>query len=386
MVATEYQRFGHLARLKALGYSGAMLTRDFWYNLPADKIAQAPIRPRDHSRLMILNCTQKNLEHKRFFELPDYLKPGNLLIFNNTKVFRARLSAIRPWRPNETQRAKPGTQGVKIEIFLLRPVADGWLALAKPAKKLKINDPIIMGPDFQARVKGKQKDGTLLINFNLPTEKVFEMTDKYGQVPTPPYVEKAPDDAQDYQTVYAEKTGSSAAPTAGFHFTHELINKLKSQGLAFAEVTLHVGLGTFKPVQAEKIEDHLMHEEWIDVSPDTCQLIELTKKAGGRVIAVGTTSVRALEGAARANHNRLKPFQGFTNIFIKPGDDFFVIDGMITNFHLPQSTLIMLVCALTQTKMSEPDQGRQFILKAYQEAINNDYRFYSFGDAMLITG
>lgn len=374
-----------MARLKGLGYSWAMLTRDFWYDLPEDRIAQAPVRPRDHSKLMILNCAQKSLEHRHFYDLPDYLKPGDLLIVNDTKVFKARLPAIRPWRPEEAQRVKSDAPGVAIEIFLLRPEGDNWLALAKPAKKLKINDSIIISPDFQGRVADKQADGTLLIHFDLPTEKVFELTDKYGQIPTPPYVEQAPADAQDYQTVYAEKTGSAAAPTAGFHFTDELITKLKNQGLKFARVTLHVGLGTFKPVQAEKIEDHTMHAEWIEVSPETCQLIKQVKKDGGRVIAVGTTSVRALEGAARANDNQLKPFQGFTNIFIKPGDVFYVIDTMVTNFHLPQSTLIMLVSALTQNKMTEPDQGRQFVLKAYQEAINNDYRFYSFGDAMLIT-
>lgn len=362
-----------------------MLTRDFWYDLPEDRIAQAPVRPRDHSKLMILNCAQKSLEHRHFYDLPDYLKPGDLLIVNDTKVFKARLPAIRPWRPEEAQRVKSDAPGVAIEIFLLRPEGDNWLALAKPAKKLKINDSIIISPDFQGRVADKQADGTLLIHFDLPTEKVFELTDKYGQIPTPPYVEQAPADAQDYQTVYAEKTGSAAAPTAGFHFTDELITKLKNQGLKFARVTLHVGLGTFKPVQAEKIEDHTMHAEWIEVSPETCQLIKQVKKDGGRVIAVGTTSVRALEGAARANDNQLKPFQGFTNIFIKPGDVFYVIDTMVTNFHLPQSTLIMLVSALAQSKMTEPDQGRQFVLKAYQEAINNDYRFYSFGDAMLIT-
>ncbi len=374
-----------MARLKALGYSWAMLTRDFWYDLPTDRIAQAPMRPRDHSKLMILNCTQKSLEHRHFYDLPDYLKPGDLLVVNNTKVFRARLTATRSRRPDEVQSASLEDRDVKIEVFLLRPEGKNWLALAKPAKKLKINDQINIGPDFQGRVADKQSDGTLLIQFDLPTERVFELTDKYGQIPTPPYVEQAPADAQDYQTVYAEKTGSAAAPTAGFHFTDELITKLKNQGLKFAHVTLHVGLGTFKPVQAEKIEDHTMHAEWIEVSAETCELIEQTKKDGGRVIAVGTTSVRALEGAARANNNQLQSYQGFTNIFIKPGDVFYVIDAMVTNFHLPQSTLIMLVSALVQTKMTEPDQGRQFVLKAYLEAINNDYRFYSFGDAMLIT-
>lgn len=374
-----------MARLKALGYSWAMLTRDFWYDLPTDRIAQAPVRPRDHAKLMILNCTQKSLEHRHFYDLPDYLKPGDLLVVNNTKVFRARLSATRSRRPDEIQSASPEDHDVKIEIFLLRPEGKNWLALAKPAKKLKINDQINIGPDFQGRVADKQSDGTLLIQFDLPTERVFELTDKYGQIPTPPYVEQAPADAQDYQTVYAEKTGSAAAPTAGFHFTDELITKLKNQGLKFAHVTLHVGLGTFKPVQAEKIEDHTMHAEWIEVSAETCELIEQTKKDGGRVIAVGTTSIRALEGAARANNNQLQSYQGFTNIFIKPGDAFFVIDGLVTNFHLPQSTLLMLVSAFAQIKMTEADQGRQFVLNAYQEAINNDYRFYSFGDAMLIT-
>lgn len=362
-----------------------MLTRDFWYDLPTDRIAQAPVRPRDHAKLMILNCTQKSLEHRHFYDLPDYLKPGDLLVVNNTKVFRARLSATRSRRPDEIQSASPEDHDVKIEIFLLRPEGKNWLALAKPAKKLKINDQINIGPDFQGRVADKQSDGTLLIQFDLPTERVFELTDKYGQIPTPPYVEQAPADAQDYQTVYAEKTGSAAAPTAGFHFTDELITKLKNQGLKFAHVTLHVGLGTFKPVQAEKIEDHTMHAEWIEVSAETCELIEQTKKDGGRVIAVGTTSIRALEGAARANNNQLQSYQGFTNIFIKPGDAFFVIDGLVTNFHLPQSTLLMLVSAFAQIKMTEADQGRQFVLNAYQEAINNDYRFYSFGDAMLIT-
>jgi len=364
-----------------------MLTKDFWYDLPQKRIAQAPIRPRDHSKLMALDCATRKIDHEHFYDLPSLLEPGDLLVWNDTKVFRARLSATlmssREMSPTNDvaiysrllRRPTPRNDRKReFEVFLLRPDGEHWLALAKPGRRLKVGDVLSFADDVQARLVDKLEDGSVLLHFDLTPDQVFAFTDKHGQVPTPPYVQQG-QSLEDYQTVYAQKTGSAAAPTAGFHFTPELIDKLKAQGINFASVTLHVGLGTFRPVTTETLEDHVMHEEWIDVPDETLKLITETKQHGGRVIAVGTTTVRALESGVK---------QGFTNIFITPGYKFKVVDALITNFHLPESTLIVLVSAFAQSKMDEPGAGRRFVLKAYQEAIDEDYRFYSFGDAMFI--
>jgi S-adenosylmethionine:tRNA ribosyltransferase-isomerase len=358
-----------------------MLTKDFYYNLPQECIAQAPMKPRDHSKLMALDCAMQTIEHRNFYNITEYLNSGDLIVVNNSKVFRARLTA------------KKGD--VAFEIFLLRPEDANWIVLARPGKKLAPQDVVEFLDDVKAEVVSKGNDGTVKIKFSISHDEVFKYAEKYGEVPTPPYVKKAPAEADDYQTVYAKTTGSVAAPTAGFHFTPELIGKLRDKGVKIAYVTLHVGLGTFRPVMTEKIEDHEMHEEWIEVGEETSKLVNETKASGGKIVAVGTTSVRSLEAAARFPRpaelrdtpfpkGGLLPFSGFTDLFITPGDEFRVVDVMVTNFHLPESTLIMLVSAFAQSKMTTEDAGRQFVLKAYQEAINKDYRFYSFGDAMIL--
>ncbi|MBU2509624.1 MAG: tRNA preQ1(34) S-adenosylmethionine ribosyltransferase-isomerase QueA [Patescibacteria group bacterium] len=326
-----------------------METIDFDYNLPKKLIAQKPIRPRDHSRLLILNKNTGGIEHRKFFEITDYLKPGDLLVVNESKVFKARLVS---------------TDG--IEIFLLRPNEDTWLALAKPAKKLRSGQELKFEDGTSANVIEKREDGTVIIDFKLLSEDVIAIADRIGQVPIPPYVDKVPNDERDYQTVYAKNIGSVAAPTAGFHFTPKLIENLKGHGIKFAAVTLHVGLGTFRPIKTETIEDHIMHEEWIDVPVETSNMILETKERGGRVIAVGTTTVRALESDTQ---------HGFTNIFITPGYKFKTVDALITNFHLPKSSLLVLISAFA---------GRERIMSAYEEAVRNEYRLYSFGDAMFI--
>lgn len=367
-----------------------MLTKDFWYELPKERIAQEPVRPRDHSKLMVLDCSSQKIEHKHFFDLPALLHPGDLLVWNDTKVFRARLTARSADAGRRTQDV-----GRLFEVFLLRPQGENWLALVKPSKKLNLNDELLFTDDVKATLIEKLSDGSVLLQFNISNEQVFAFADSHGQVPTPPYVKQFKK-LDDYQTVYAQNTGSAAAPTAGFHFTQELIEKLKKQNINFASVTLHVGLGTFRPVVTETLEEHTMHEEWIDVPQETIDAIEATKSRGGRVIAVGTTTVRTLESLPLAKGGR-GDLRGFTSIFIKPGDKFKVVDAMITNFHLPESTLVVLVSAFAQHRIvarrsslvprrtiGTQDVGRSFVLNAYHEAIANDYRFYSFGDAMLI--
>jgi S-adenosylmethionine:tRNA ribosyltransferase-isomerase len=327
-----------------------MLASDFDYILPPQRIAQAPMKPRDHSRLLVLDRKTGDIEHTHFYEIGAFLKPSDLLVVNESKVFKARLVTTE-----------------NIEIFLLRPDGEHWLALAKPGRKIAIGSMLSFTNGSTGTVKEKHDDGTVAIDFHTSPEEVFALAEQIGQVPTPPYVEKTPTDADEtYQTVYAKHIGSVAAPTAGFHFTPELIEKLKSQGIRFASVTLHVGLGTFRPMKTETLEEHVMHKEWIDVPNETRQLIEETKQNGGRIIAVGTTTIRALESGI--DH-------GFTKLFITPGFKFNVIDGMVTNFHLPKSTLLVLVSSFA---------GRDNVLNAYSTAIANEYRFYSFGDAMLI--
>lgn len=330
-----------------------MKTADFDYHLPENLIAQFPVSPRDHARLLIVNRNDGRLEHQRFYELGNWLQPGDLLVINTSKVFKARLRARL-------------ASGAWIEVFLLRPEGSAWLALAKPGKKLAPQTRLKFDDILQAEVLEKCPDGTIRLSFNAPSDDIFAWTDVHGAVPVPPYIRPATHSEHDYQTVYADTIGSVAAPTAGLHFTPELIEALKLQDISFASVTLHVGLGTFRPLQAETLEEHLMHSEWVAVPEDTRRAVQCAKQNGHRVIAVGTTSVRALESDLS---------QGMTDLFITPGYRFKYVDGLITNFHLPKSTLLVLVSALA---------GQNLIRQAYREAIEHNYRFFSFGDAMLI--
>ncbi len=330
-----------------------MKTSVFNYILPPDRIAQEPASPRDSSRLMVLDRTTQTIEHHRFFEIGDFLRPGDLLVVNESKVFKARLHG--------------NVAHSDIEIFLLRPEGTYWIVLGKPGKRLTQGTVVTFGDGSTGRIIEKRtKDGTFIIDFGRSTNEVFTWADSIGSVPTPPYITKPLKQEEQYQTVYARTVGSVAAPTAGFHFTPVRIERLKVQGIKYTNITLHVGIGTFRPMKTATLEEHQMHKEWIDVPDTTLRAIEETKRNGGRVIAVGTTTVRALESEIR---------HGFTDIFITPGYQFKVIDGLITNFHLPKSTLLVLVSAFA---------GREFILRAYDKAIEQNYRFYSFGDAMLI--
>lgn len=364
-----------------------MQTSDFDYLLPPERIAQEPVRPRDQSRLLVLDRETGTLEHRRFFEIDEFLHPGDLLVVNRSKVFKARLNGVITWSEATKQSLKseiaesvapfPPRNDTQesVEVFLLHPKDKNWLALAKPGRKLKIGTVIGFHDGSSCTVAEKKDDGTVVLDFGKSSEEVLALTDRIGQVPTPPYVGKTVSDAADYQTVYAQEVGSVAAPTAGFHFTPELIAKLKAQGVGFAEVILHVGLGTFRPIKTATLEEHEMHEEWLDVPAETRAAIDGTKRAGGRVIAVGTTTVRALESGI--DH-------GFTRIFITPGYRFNTVDALITNFHLPKSTLVVLVSAFVGEHHVDADWGRRTVLDAYSTAICEGYRFYSFGDAMLI--
>ncbi len=341
----------------------------FNYRLPKDRIAQSPVRPRDHSRLLVLERVSGTWSHHHFYELEQFLRSGDLLVVNESKVFKARLRGQRT-----TDDGRPPQD---IEVFLLRPENDAgnWIALAKPGRKLAIGS-VISFPDGRAcTVLSKQDNGTIKADFHAPIEEIVAWTDRVGEIPTPPYVEKPPASSGDYQTVYAKTVGSVAAPTAGFHFTPELIQTLETRGVNFAAVTLHVGLGTFRPIKTETLEEHEMHEEWADIPEETAALIARTKSEGGRIIAVGTTTVRALESGIR---------HGMTRLFITPGYRFKIVDGLITNFHLPKSSLLVLVSAFAGQGHADPNRGRQIMLDAYHDAIEKGYRFYSFGDAMLI--
>lgn len=363
-----------------------MLTSDFDYNLPKEAIAQMPMEPRDHSRLMVIDKKNKTIEHRHFFDLIEYLRQGDLLVWNNSKVFKARLMGSVLVNPVVAGVDLSGSSEVvfnapKVEIFLLRPMENFgvWKALAKPAKKLRLGMKVVFAEDFYCEVLVKELDGSILIQFNEEDVIVREKANRYGEVPTPPYIkiENPPGDlSEKYQTVYAKTEGSVAAPTAGFHFTNELIQKIKSIGVDFAEITLHVGLGTFQPVKEKKVEQHNMHSEWVELTDKNAGLIRSAKREGRRVVAVGTTTARALEGIAGLHKGELRPYDGDINIFIYPGFEFKMIDALITNFHLPKSTLIMLVSAFVG--------DREFLLRCYEEAVIQKYRFYSFGDAMFI--
>ena len=341
-----------------------MDVKDFDYYLPEELIAQDPLEDRSSSRLMVLDKKTGEIQHKIFKDILDYLKPGDCLVLNNTKVIPARLFGV-----------KEGTQA-KIEILLLkRKENDIWETLVKPGKKAKPGTKIIFGDGLLVgEVIDVVEDGNRLIQFSY--EGIFEeILDQLGQMPLPPYITHTLKDKNRYQTVYAKYDGSAAAPTAGLHFTKELLEKVKAKGVDIAEVTLHVGLGTFRPVKVENVLDHHMHSEFYMVSAEAAEKINATKDRGGRVISVGTTSTRTLESAADES-GRLKEGSGWTEIFIYPGYKFKLIDCLITNFHLPQSTLVMLVSALA---------GREHVLAAYEEAVKEKYRFFSFGDAMFIT-
>jgi S-adenosylmethionine:tRNA ribosyltransferase-isomerase len=353
-----------------------MRTDLFDYDLPKDRIAQEPVRPRDHSRLLVLNRETGDMKHHRFHEINDFLKPGDLLVVNETKVFNARLLGEIDQQTIDNKQPRRWRGEQTIEVFLLRPEqGNNWIVLAKPGKLLDRGSAITFQNNVSCTVQKKRSDGTIIATFNRSPDEIIAWTDIAGSVPVPPYIKKAPDQSDDYQTVYAKEVGSVAAPTAGFHFTPELIEKLKAQGIKFATLTLHVGLGTFRPVKTETIEEHEMHEEWIGIPKETQELTKNTKREGGRVIAVGTTTVRALESDVN---------QGFTNLFITPGYKFKTVDAMITNFHLPKSTLMVLVSSFAGEKYNDSDDGRKMILRAYEEAKRESYRFYSFGDAMMI--
>ncbi len=340
----------------------------FSYDLPPSLIAQKSVEPRDHSRLLILDRATGARAHKTFFEIEEELVKGDVLVVNKTKVFKARLTGRRFQK--------------EFEVFLLRPVpgalpdASLWHALVRPGKLLHEGNFIDLGNRLSASVAEKNPDGSVILAFPISEEEVFGFANAHGSIPVPPYVKEQPTEFEQYQTAYADRVGSVAAPTAGFHFTPNLLEALRKKGVQIEEVILHVGLGTFRPMKTETLEEHEMHAEYVEISGGTALHINAAKKEGRRVIAVGTTTVRALEGVALQSATGIvESFSGDVNMFITPGFEFKVIDGLITNFHLPKSTLLVLVSSVA---------GRENVLAAYEEAIKMNYRFYSFGDAMFI--
>ena len=335
---------------------------DFDYFLPEKQIAQVPADPRDSSRMMVLSPKTQTIEHRHFYQLDEYLMDGDVLIFNDTRVIPARLIGVR--QPT----------GGKAEVFLLRQLErDRWEVLVKPGKKMRVGSVITFGHELSCEVFEHTDFGGRIVKFSY--EGIFEeILDRLGTMPLPPYIHETLEDPERYQTIYSREKGSAAAPTAGLHFTESLMDRLRKKGVHLGFVTLHVGLGTFRPVQVDEIEDHVMHSEFYSIPTETADLIRMVKQEGRRVVAVGTTSIRTLESAA-VDHGMIEAKQGWTNIFIYPGYQFKIVDAVITNFHLPKSTLIMLVSAFA---------GREFTLQAYQTAVEENYRFFSFGDAMLI--
>ena len=339
-----------------------MKTSDFMYDLPEEQIAQTPVEPRDHSRMMHIPMNGGAIEHRHFYDLTEYLRPGDALVVNETRVIPARLLGERE-------------NGGAAEILLLKQVGNKkWETLVKPGRRLKAGAKVTFGGGkLTAQIVGDTDAGGRVVEFFC--EGTLESAlDELGEMPLPPYIHEKLTDRERYQTVYAKSEGSAAAPTAGLHFTPELMDKIRAMGVEIIPVLLHVGLGTFRPVKAEDVEDHVMHSEYYEVSEEAAERIRRVKEAGGRIIAVGTTSVRTLESAAEAK-GVLPAKSGWTSIFIKPGYEFKMVDGLITNFHLPGSTLVMLVSALL---------GRERTLSAYEEAVREGYRFFSFGDATLI--
>jgi S-adenosylmethionine:tRNA ribosyltransferase-isomerase len=341
-----------------------MRTSDFDYELPEKLIAQKPASPRESARLMVLDRTKDALRHLHVRDLPEVLRAGDVLVVNVSKVFKARLAG----RLDDAKRSE-------IELFLVRPEGKSWRALARPGRKLEPGSRIAVAKGFVGTVRWKESDGSVLVDFGLPAETVIRLADRHGEVPLPPYITRKPKSPAEYQTAYAKRVGSVAAPTAGFHLTKPLIAKLKKKGVEFLEVTLHVGLGTFMPIRSMSLADHKMHAEWVMIPEETVKGVMRAKVEGRRVIAVGTTTVRALEGASIACGGELCPWHGDVDLFITPGFRFKVVDALMTNFHLPKSTLLVLISALAR---------RDKVLRAYEAAVKKKYRFYSYGDAMLI--
>lgn len=341
-----------------------MKTSDFYYDLPPELIAQTPLERRDSSRLMTLDKVSGQIGHARFYDLPAFLRSGDCLVLNDSRVLPARLIGRRD------------PSGGAVEVLLLTDKGDKtWECLARPGRKLREGACITFGNgELTAQIQSVLPDGNRLVRFAY--EGIFlEVLERLGKMPLPPYIKEELQDQERYQTVYSKEVGSAAAPTAGLHFTRELLDKIKAMGVSVCAVTLHVGLGTFRPVSEENLEEHDMHAEYCTVSQETADTINAAKARGGRVICVGTTSCRAVESWA-AEDGTLRASSGWTSIYIYPGYRFKVLDGLITNFHLPESTLIMLVSALA---------GREHVLAAYEEAIRERYRFFSFGDAMFIS-
>ncbi|MBQ7474944.1 MAG: tRNA preQ1(34) S-adenosylmethionine ribosyltransferase-isomerase QueA [Clostridia bacterium] len=350
---------------------------DFRYDLPEELIAQTPVFPRDSSRLMVVDRGGEGVEHRRFSDVVEYLRPGDTLVLNETRVIPARIvgrRAVRATAEGETE----DTSGAPVELLLLKQTEnDVWEALAGPGKRARPGDSLSFGDGvLTARVLSVGEGGTRTVKFTTDgaVGTVYEALHLLGTVPLPPYIKEKLDDPARYQTVYAKTEGSAAAPTAGLHFTEELLERIEDSGVAVARVTLHVGLGTFRPVKETKIRDHVMHSEYISVTEETARLINERRRAGGRTVAVGTTSCRTLESVAD-DSGEVRAFSGDTGIFIYPGYKFRATDALITNFHLPESTLLMLVSAFA---------GRERMLASYEEAVKERYRFFSFGDAMLI--
>lgn len=346
-----------------MGKEILLKTSDFYYDLPRELIAQDPLEDRSSSRLMVLHWRSGRIEHKRFTDIIDYLKPGDCLVRNNTKVIPARLFGVRE------------DTGAAVELLLLkRREHDIWETLVKPGKKARTGARLAFGEGhLQGEIVDVLADGNRLIQFRY--EGIFEeILDELGQMPLPPYITHKLADKNRYQTVYARYEGSAAAPTAGLHFTEELFDRLQQKGVMVANVTLHVGLGTFRPVKVEDVADHHMHSEYYRIEPEEADKINRTKEQGGRVICVGTTSCRTVESAADEK-GVLKSGEADTDIFIYPGYSFKIMNELITNFHLPESTLLMLVSALA---------GKELVMRAYEEAVREKYRFFSFGDAMIL--
>ena len=339
-----------------------MKKSDFFYYLPEELIAQTPLEKRDSSRMLVLDKTTGKIEHSRFYNILDYLNEGDLLVMNNSRVLPARIFGTRK------------DTGSSVEFLLLKQIENNkWETLVKPGKKAKPGTEFDFSGIMSGTVEDIGKEGIRIVRFE-SEENIYTALDKIGQMPLPPYIKETLKDKERYQTVYSDPIGSAAAPTAGLHFTEELIDKLHQKGVNTAYVTLHVGLGTFRPVKEDEITDHIMHSEHYDLPEETVRLIKETRQKGNRVIAVGTTTTRTLESVAR-DKGELVACDGWTDIFIYPPYEFKVLDGLITNFHLPESTLVMLVSAFA---------GYDNTMNAYKEAVEEKYRFFSFGDSMMI--
>lgn len=336
----------------------------FYYDLPKELIAQTPIEPRDHSKMMVLSRENHTIEHKHFYDFIDYLNPGDCLILNNTRVLPARMYGIKK------------DTGAVVEFLLLNNLGnDRWETITGPGKRAKVDAEFSFGDGIlTCKIEEVLENGNRIAKFSYDASNIYEVLDKVGEMPLPHYITEKLEDKERYQTVYSKELGSAAAPTAGLHFTDEVMAKIQKKGIKIGYVTLHVGIGTFRPVKAENIEDHEMHSEHYQIPKETADLINETKENGGRVVAVGTTCCRTLESVMQSQ-GEMKEFDDWTNIFIYPGYKFKCIDALLTNFHLPESTLIMLVSAL---------YDRERILEAYNTAVKEKYRFFSFGDCMFI--